>query len=182
MNYDYFAAHMGVTPNTANDWGADTMNKPANNPSKTFYYLNPSGSEASVSTPWVVAAGESYVVFVNGDLRIAAPVTVAPGGFIAFIVNGTMRVSPAVADIQGLYVIDGVLVTETNSGVDVAANFEGSVVTWGGVNLGRDLVAGNTTAPGESFLYRTDLLNNMPDAMKVFALKWEEVVPGTFGN
>ncbi len=182
MNYDYFAAHMGVTPNTINDWAADTMNKPANNPSKIFYYHNPSGSEASVSTPWTVAAGESYVIFVNGDLRIASNITVANGGFLAFIVNGSVRVSPAVTDVAGLYVIDSTLITESNGGTDVAANFQGSVVAWGGVNLGRDLVAGNLNQAGEKFTYRADLLNNMPDSMKVFALKWEEVVPGTFGQ
>lgn len=182
MNYDYFAAHMGVTPNTINDWAADTMNKPANNPSKVFYYHNPSGSEASVSTPWTVAAGESYVIFVNGDLRIASNITVADGGFLAFIVNGSVRVSPAVTDVAGLYVIDSTLITESNGGTDVAANFQGSVVAWGGVNLGRDLVAGNLNQAGEKFTYRADLLNNMPDSMKVFALKWEEVVPGTFGQ
>lgn len=182
MNYDYFAAHMGVTPNTINDWVADTMNKPANDPNKVFYYINPSGSEASVSTPWTVAAGESYVIFVNGDLRIASNIVVANGGFLAFIVNGSVRVSPAVTDVAGIYVIDNTLITESNGGTDVAANFQGSVVAWRGVNLGRDLVAGNLNQAGEKFTYRADLLNNMPDSMKVFALKWEEVVPGTFGQ
>lgn len=182
MNYDYFAAHMGVTPNTVNDWAADTMNKPANNPNKLFYYINPSGSEASVSSPWTVAAGESYVIFVNGDLRIASNITVANGGFLAFIVNGSVRVSPAVTDIAGLYIIDSTLITESNGTTDVPANFQGSVVAWGGVNFGRDLVASNVSQPGEKFTYRADLLNNMPDSMKVFALKWEEVVPGTFNQ
>jgi len=182
MNYDYFAAHMGVTPNTVNDWAADTMNKPANNPSKVFYYINPSGSEASVSTPWTVAAGESYVIFVNGDLRIASDITVANGGFLAFVVNGSVRVSPAVTTISGLYVIDNTIITESNGGTDVAADFFGSVVAWGGVNFGRDLVASNITSAAERFTYRPDLLTNMPDSMKVFALKWEEVVPGTIGQ
>lgn len=182
MNYDYFAAHMGVTPNTINDWAVDTMSKPANDPDKVFYYINPSGSEASVSTPWTVSAGESYVIFVNGDLRIASNIAVANGGFLAFIVNGSVRVSPAVTDVAGIYVIDSTLSTESNGGTDVAANFQGSVVAWGGVNLGRDLVAGNLNQAGEKFTYRADLLNNMPDSMKVFALKWEEVVPGTFGQ
>ncbi len=179
MNYDYFAAHMGVTPNTTNDWAADTMNKPANNPNKVFYYLNPSGSEASVTTPWTVASGESYVVFVNGDLRIASNIIIADGGFLAFIVNGDLRVSPAVTDIAGLFVIDSTLITESNGGTDVAANFQGSVVAWGGVNFGRDLQSNNVASAAEKFTYRVDLLNNIPESMKVFALKWEEVVPGT---
>lgn len=180
MNYDFFAAQLGVTPNTVNDWVADTMNKPTNNPEKVFYYLNPSGSEASVTTPWTVANGESYVILVNGDLRIASNITVTPGGFLAFIVNGNVRVSPAVTDIQGLFDLDGLIITESNGGTDVAADFEGSVVAWGGVNFGRDLGANNVSTPGESFVHRADLLVNMPESMKVFALKWEEVVPGTF--
>lgn len=182
MDFAYFAAHMGVTPSTENDWAADTMNKPTNNPDRTFYYLDPTSQEASVSTPWTVAAGESYVVFVDGDLRIASPVTVAEGGFLAFIVNGSIRVSPAISEIQGLYVADGAIITESNGGVDVAAEFEGSMVAWGGFNMGRDLVANNVGTPGESFRYRPDLLLNMPDAMKIFALRWEEVVPGTFSQ
>lgn len=182
MNYDYFAAHMGVTPNTINDWAADTMNKPANNPNKNFYYQRPSGSEASVTTPWTVATGESYVIFVNGDLRIASNITVEQGGFLAFVVNGAVRVSPAVTNIAGLYVVDGVLSTESNGMVDVPVEFQGSVVAWGGVNFGRDLVADNLSQAGEKFVYRPDLLTNMPDSMKVFSLKWEEVVPGTINR
>lgn len=180
MNYDYFAARMGVTPNTTNDWGADTMNKPANNPNKDFYYMDPSGSEASITSPWVVASGESYVVFVNGNLRIASPVTVANGGFVAFIVRGNLTVSSTVQDVQGIYDVDGTLTTESNSGADVQAKFGGSIVAWGGVNLGRDLDSGNITIPAEKFTYRPDLLVNMPNAMKVFALEWQELAPGSF--
>src|SRR5690606_23675285 len=93
MDFAYFGAHMGVTPSTTNDWAADTLNKPSNDPNKKFYYINPTGGEASVTTPWVVADGESYVVFVDGDLRIASTVSVEEGGFLTFIVNGNMRVS-----------------------------------------------------------------------------------------
>lgn len=180
MNYDFFAAHMGVTNNTQNDWGADTMNKPVNSASRDFYYINPTSNEASVSTPWVVANGESYVVFVNGDLRIASDVTVEPGGYLSFIVNGNVAVSPAVVSMQGLYVVDGTFASESNGGTDLALEVEGSVVAWGGVSLGRDLASTNTTLAAERFTYRPDLLTNMPEKMKVFALKWEEVVPGTF--
>lgn len=180
MNYDYFAAHMGVTPNTANYWAVDTLSLPGYDPERSFYYHNPSGSEASVSVPWTISAGQSYVVFVNGDLRIASNIEVEPGGFLAFMVNGSLRVSPAVAQVEGLYVVDGTLITESNGSVDMGLSFEGSMVAWGGVNLGRDLVSGNSLSAGESFRYRPDLLLNMPDSMKVFALKWEEVVPGSF--
>ena len=180
MNYDYFAAHMGVTPNTQNYWGSNTIAKPTT--TEDWYYLAPTGGNAAMITGLDVLAGESYVFFVNGDLRIAGDVTVADGGFLAILVNGSVNVSPAVEDIQGLYVVDSAMTTESNGTSDAPANFEGSVVAWGGVNLGRDLVSDNVSTAAEKFTYRVDLLNNMPDSMKVFALKWEEVVPGTIAN
>lgn len=180
MNYDYFAAQMGVTPNTQNYWGTNTITKPTT--LRDFYYLAPTGGNPAMISGLSVAVGESYVIFVNGDARIAADVVVAEGGFLAVIVNGSLTISPAVSAIEGLYVIDGTLVTESNQVGDVSANFGGSVVSWGGVNLGRDLVANNVVQPGEKFEYRPDLLVNMPENMKVFALRWVEVVPGTIGN
>ncbi len=180
MNYDYFAAHMGVTPNTQNYWGTNVITKPTT--AADWYYLAPTGGNSAMITGLDVLAGESYVIFVNGDLRIAGNVTVEDGGFLAILVNGSVNVSPAVEDIHGLYVVDSALTTESNGTSDAPANFEGSMVAWGGVNLGRDLVSDNVSTAAEKFTYRVDLLNNMPDSMKVFALKWEEVVPGTIGN
>jgi len=182
MNYDFFAPQMGVTRSTENDWGTNLLSKPANDPEKDFYYIDPTSSEATVSVPWTVTSGESYVVFVNGNLRIASNVTVEPGGFLAFIANGRITVSPAVTQVQGLYVADESLVTESNGVADVQLGFEGSMVAWGGVALGRDLSASNIDDPAETFTYRPDLLVNMPEKMKVFALRWQEVVPGTFDN
>lgn len=178
-DYQYFAAGMGVTPNTVNAWGADTMNKPANNPAKDFYFINPSSNTATISTPWSVLAGESYVVFVDGNLTIASNVTVADGGFLAFIVSGNITVDPSVTSMQGLYLADGNFITSSNGGTDVALAVQGSVVAWSGVDLNRDMKAGNTN-PGEQFTYRPDLIENMPDKMKVFGLEWKEVAPGTF--
>lgn len=78
--------------------------------------------------------------------------------------------------------MNGNFVTEASGGDDVQLDVAGSVVAWGGVSLGRDLGSTNASEPAEQFTYRPDLLVNMPDAMKVFALRWQEVVPGTFDN
>jgi len=182
MNYEFFAPQMGVTRSTENDWGSNLLVKTANDPEKDFYYIDPSGGEANVSEDWSVASEESYVVFVDGDLRIASDITVESGGFLAFIVNGDITVAPDVTQVQGLYVADLSLVTESNGVADIQLGFEGSMVAWGGVALGRDLSASNIDDPAETFTYRPDLLVNMPEKMKVFALRWQEVVPGTFDN
>lgn len=79
--------------------------------------------------------------------------------------------------MQGLYVMDNDFVTEDdNTQLDV----QGSVVAWGTFSVNRDLGNANVTIPAEKFTYRPDLLTNMPDKMKVFALQWQEVVAGTF--
>jgi hypothetical protein len=75
--------------------------------------------------------------------------------------------------------MDGDFVTEPSA---TQLNVEGSIVAWGSVNLGRDLMEGNLDGPTEKFAYRPDLLINMSESMKVSQMEWSEVVPGTYGN
>jgi hypothetical protein len=181
MDYSYFAAQMGVVPDQVEDF-ASGMTEP--NAVKDFYYTEPDGGIATISSPWTVGSSEKYIVFVNGDLRIAADITVAPGGFLSFIVNGDITVAPAVTDIEGLYIASNNFVTETvditEVIADVALDVNGTVIAWGSMQLDRSLVSGNSTTPAEKFTYRPDLLTNMPEKMKTFAMNWQEVVAGTF--
>ena len=99
-----------------------------------------------------------------------------------FIVSGDIAVEAAVATMQGIYLTSGVFTTEkVVSGTDVRLVVSGSVVAWGGVSLNRDLGLGNSV-PAEQFVYRPDLLINMPKKMKTFGMEWSEVVPGSYGN
>lgn len=182
INYDFFAPQMGVIPSQADDWGGNSITKPANNPSRDFYYIRPTGGTANVANPWNVANNESYVVFVNGNLRIEDNVTVANGGFVAFIVNGSITIDPSVTQVQGIYLADTTWNTPGSGADDAQLDVQGSIVAWGGVSLGRSLGGAANSAPAEKFTYRPDLLTNMPDKLKVFALRWQEVAPGTFGN
>ena len=184
MDYAYFAAQMGVVPSQTNDWEADTMNKPGT--TKDFHYLDPQSGTATISSPWVVASGEKYIVFVNGDLRISANTSVDNGGFLAFIVNGNILVDPAITNIEGMYIATASFETESIDTTDVIADVplqvEGNVVAWGTFELGRSLLGSNIVSPAEKFVYRPDLLENMPDKMKTFAMNWQEVAPGSFGE
>jgi hypothetical protein len=84
--------------------------------------------------------------------------------------------------MQGIYLMDEIFSTQTLDPVDDAQLVtEGMVVAWGGVSLNRYLGGlTNRTVPAEQFVYRPDLLVNMPAKLKSFALTWQEVVPGTF--
>lgn len=185
LDYKYIAGRQGVSSTQATDsaFGAgDALDKPAY-VEKDFWYMEPPSGEAVIVNPWNVNAGESYIVIVNGDLRINANMSVANGAFLAIIVSGDITIDPAVTSLQGLYVTDGVFRTLSAAPTtDVQLVTGGSVVAWGGVSLERDLKAANVTMPAEKFVYRPDLIINMPQKMRTYALEWTEVTPGTFGD
>lgn len=181
LNYSYFAAREGVTLSQTNDWASDTIDEKVDD-GRDFWYIKPA-TQAVVASPWTITGGDSLVVFVDGDLRIASNITVSSGSFLAFIVRGDITIDKSVTAVQGLYVADGVLTTESAEPTDdVQLNVQGSMVAWGGVSLSRDLGSANINTPAEKFGYRPDLIVNMPTKMKTYALEWSEVVPGTFGE
>lgn len=184
MGYDFFSANMGVVRNQESDWtysDAITLaDYPANPEVKDFGYIKPVSGAAVIDTPWIVGVGEKYVVFVNGNLDIRSDITVSSGGFLSFIVSGDIIVDPAVRQIQGLYIADGVFRTLQDPIVDVSLEVEGTVVAWKNIELIRDMLLGNSAGPAEKFIYRPDLIENMPDKMKAFAMQWNEVVTGTY--
>lgn len=187
MDYAYFAANMGVIQGQASDWtGSDTFNLTTYPAGHDFGYMKPVSGTATIADPIAVGSTEKYMVFVNGNLDIANNITVADGGFLALIVNGNVNVDPSVSQVQGIYDMTGNYVSESKyvDGVtnDDQLEVQGSVVSWGTVSLLRNLGVGNTTTPGDKFVYRPDLLTNMPDIMKTFVMQWSEVVPGTFGQ
>lgn len=181
LDYDFFAAHIGVTSATTDHWGgASTLSTGPLSTVRDFYFTRPAGGTTTITSNWTVGASNSYVIFVDGDLTIDADITVANGGFLAFIVSGDVHVAPGVANVAGIFVIDGLYDTQADS---TQLTTQGTVVTWTGVSLNRDLGgAANISNPAEKFVYRPDFLVNMPENMKTFILNWQEVAPGTFGN
>ena len=184
MDYQYSGARMRVIPRQGNDWlASNLLNDKPSGDVQEFYYQ---AGNSVVSSPWVVNSGESYIVFIKGNLRVNTNITVASGGFLAFIVKGSVTVDPSVTTLQGLYVMDTNFITESDyvlgSVNDLPLDVQGSIVAWGTLSISRNLGAGNSTIPAEKFTYRPDLLTNMPTRMKMFLTNWQEVVPGTFGD
>jgi len=181
LDYNYFAARAGVSPSQSNDWTSDSLTQKTDD-GRDFWFMDPS-TTATVSTSWNVTGGDSLLVFVDGNLNINSNITVANGSFLAFIVSGNITIDKSVTQVQGLYVADGTLTTASGAPTaDVALTVQGSMVAWGGVALNRDLIAGNISTPAEKFVYRPDLIANMPAKMRSYALEWTEVAPGTFGE
>jgi len=182
MDYNYFAASMGVVRNAPSDWETDSLNLQTGE--QDFWYADPTSGTATISNPWVVPADQQQVIFVNGDLRVESDITVDEGGFLALVVSGNITVDPLVNQMEGIFISSGNFVTESafESGVvvDSQLNVAGSVISWGSLVLSRDLGGGNSSTPAEKFSYRPDLLVNIPEKMKTFAMQWEEVVAGSF--
>lgn len=182
MDYNYFAASMGVVRNSPSDWETDNLNMQTGE--RDFWYAAPSSGVATIASPWLVASDEKQVVFVNGDLRIESDIEVEPGGFLALIVSGNIVIDPLVNLVEGILISSGNFETESayEEGVvvDSQLNTSGSIITWGSMVLTRNLGPGNNSTPAEKFSYRPDMLISMPEKMKTFAMQWEEVVAGSF--
>jgi hypothetical protein len=180
MDYNYFAAQMGVLSTQTNDFVSDVIGQPVYDANKEFYYINPTGT-ASLSDPWNVVSGEAYIVFVDGNLTIDQNVTVASGGYLMFIVNGDLNVATNVTNMEGIYIAGGNFTTDTGGGgADTQLVISGTVVAWDSILLNRDLGAAGNSVPAEQFVYRPDLLISMPSDVKSFAMQWQEVAPGSF--
>jgi hypothetical protein len=181
-DYNYFNGlySLGSTP-TTDFTGAKPTAAPTNG--KAYY----AGSDVTISSSWSVAKGESYVIFVNGNLRISQPITVAPGGFLAFIVKkniifdkslGQASPTSTTASVAGVFLADNQIIIEATPAGNNDLKFigEGMFIGWQGVQMNRKYVpqAPNASNPTEFFRYRPDLLLNVPASMMTPLAVWQE--------
>jgi len=194
--YEFFYRNSGLDSNPLSDFTgseADAL-KPSFNSNDIVYFQS---GNLTIQSQWSVASGETYVVFVDGDLTFTDGgndqlIDVAQGGFLAFIVSGDIIVEESLgnsnftdttANLEGVYIADGSLTIASRgqaAGGDDRFVGEGVFVGWSGVNLNRDYSDGsnrsleNNDKPIELFVYRPDLLVNMPDIMLVPIRIWQE--------
>lgn len=139
-------------------------------------YVSVNG-DVTLGSAWMVGAGENQTYVVEGNLRIPVDVQVNSGGFLAFIVSGNITIDPGVSAVEGVYVADGLLTTESlGADLDSPLSAQGMFVGWGGVDLNRDLID-DIVAPAERFTYRPDLIIRAPDAFRRDTYFWEELQP-----
>ena len=63
-----------------------------------------------------------------------------------------------------------------NANNDLNFTYNGSVIAWNGVDLERDL-ADDYGNPAETFVYRPQLLLNVPPFFGIQTMRWREVAP-----
>lgn len=146
----------------------------------------------------MVAPGESYTIFIDGNLTITDPTNanqltdVDEGGFLAFIVSGDITISETVgnevltdttSNLEGIFIADGLLTLESRGeavGGDDRFIGEGSFISWTRVALDRDFSDGvgreveNQDKPVESFIFRPDFIRNTPEFLTRPHTIWQE--------
>jgi len=135
------------------------------------------------------AIGDNKVlVFVNFSASAVDPVlvinpkiTVGSSGFFALITNGDIEIKQGVdnvasidSQLQGVYVADGQIRTNTDTTKFIG---EGIFYAKNGFDLNRDLKAGNATNPAEFFIFNPQYLFTAPQVFREKPYLWRELVP-----
>jgi hypothetical protein len=194
-NYTFFYRNSDLGLNPSNDFAGQENDIQEPITTKAAYFH---AGDVTLQSAWNVTAGESYVIFIDGNVTIADPsnvnqlITVEEGGFLAFIVSGTITISEDVgnetladttANIEGIYVADGLITIESRgeaSGGDDRFIGEGTFVSWTRVAMERDFSDGagreaeNQSYPTESFIFRPDLVINTPEILTRPHSIWQE--------
>jgi hypothetical protein len=196
--YEFFYRNSGLGNNPSSHFIGQEgdAQKPTYDSENIAYYHE---GDITIQSPWSVSAGETYVIFIEGNLTLTDGdgssdqlINVEEGGFLAFIVSGNIIINESLgnatltdttSNVEGVFIADGTLTVEsrgTAAGGDDRFVAEGSYIGWSGVNLDRDFSDGatrsteNTNKPIELFIYRPDFLVNMPDIMLVPIRIWQE--------
>lgn len=196
--YEFFYRNSGLGGSPSNTFtGSESdIQKPTYNPSNISYFQS---GDVTLQSPWSVASGETYVIFIDGNLNLADGdglsdqlIDVAPGGYLAFIVSGDITVdsnlgntslTDTTSNVEGVFIANGQFTINSKgaaAGGDDRFIGEGTFVGWSGVNLNRDFSDGgarsveNLDKPVELFVYRPDFVTNMPESLLVPVRIWQE--------
>jgi len=146
-------------------------------PGITVYNVDNQNISLSGDT-WDIG-NDTTIVFVNFDssehtLFIDEDITVGPSGFFALITNGNMEIKQGTGDVQGVYIADGQIETDTDTTKFIG---QGIFYAKSGFDLNRDLEVDNATYPAELFLFDPQYLFTAPRVFRKKPYLWREVVP-----
>lgn len=120
------------------------------------------------------------ILFIeSGNLNVEGNINLTDGsGFFGAFVNGNITISDQVTgtpSIEGIYLSDGVFSTGTSGLGDNQLHIRGSVATFGGINLERDLTS--NANPAELFEFAPDQMMLFPEKLMYRRSKWQEIAP-----
>ncbi len=170
--------------NVGDNIPAELMSAGASHDANNYYWFMYDGATNGgqpLTLPAVNVGSRKVILLVkSANLNITGNVTLTNGvGFFMTAVDGNISVASSVgggggANLEGIYMADGTF----SDGVGATQlQVRGSVVAYGGVNLQRDLLAGNVTDPGEYFIYAPDQILLYPSKLGVRKIHWKEVAP-----
>jgi hypothetical protein len=126
-----------------------------------------------------IGAGETGVVFVNGNLTIDVGNSLPQDKFLMILASGDITVNANVDRISGIFFAQGNIIFDKGSGSDNQLVVEGSLYANGLVRMLRDLnmvlgVSPNNTTPAVLVKYRPDFVVNMPARLTQILAGWRE--------
>ena len=154
--------------------------------------LLPTGGPVQYGYEWYKVTGDytvssdidfgsrKVILFVEtGNLNIDAKINLTDNsGFFGAFVNGDINVSPLVTAVGPA--LEGIYLTDQSFDTGILGNTQlhirGSVVSYGGMSLSRDLT-NNASAPAELFEFAPDQVVLFPEKLGFRAQKWLEVAP-----
>ena len=127
---------------------------------------------------------QKAIFHVNGDINITSNLIVPDGAFLAIIAKGTITFDPSVTRADGWFVggriaipctdVDGVAGCDKT---DAQFKGNGAFVSWGNIDMARDMGIANNTTPAEQFSYRQDMYDNAPLPMKAYQRLYLPYIP-----
>ena len=177
-DYNFYKTRMDIFASTIWDGGEITYND-AGKGYQIFKYAG--NIDLNYGGP---TGDEKVILLVDGSVNVNQDIIVPPGAFLAIITNGNITFSDNVANAQGWYLAENINIPCHDGDSDgecdkddVQFVGQGSFVGWTGIYMTRDRAALNNQAPSEKFIYRSDLLMNAPDPMRVYTRKFSPFVP-----
>lgn len=178
-DFNFYKTRMDVFPFTAWDGGAIGYSDGGrgyqifkHTGDVTLNYSGPTGTQ-------------KVILLVDGNVTVSGNITVPSGAFLGVIAKNSIIFNSNLTTAQGWFVAESINVPckdtvaplGTCDKTDSQLDGQGSFVGWTGINLNRDMGAGNNTTPAEKFTYRVDMALNAPTPIKVFAKKFSPFIP-----
>ncbi|MCX6704349.1 MAG: hypothetical protein NTZ07_02785 [Candidatus Woesebacteria bacterium] len=138
------------------------------------------GAYLTINSATSLGARKVVLIVKGADVYLKGNIKLTKGsGFFLLVSTGNIIVDPSVgggasANLEGIYVADG----QFRTGAAATQLWvRGTIATYGGLSLERDLGAANSTTPSEFFEFAPDLGLFFPGVLGARNISWQEVAP-----
>lgn len=186
--YDFFANQIPQTVTVKDISGSSSIDSAvltSGTPSDGYLWYKYAGTgDATIdSASGTIDIGTNKVIlFIEAkNLTINSRINLTKGqGFFMIIANGGITINSGIggsgtADLEGIYLASGKILTNTTGTTDVPLWVRGAMASYGGLSLDRNLA--DNANPAEFFEYAPDQIMLFPKALSTRKINWKEVAP-----